>query len=131
MPEYAKLKTLVAVKAGRKASKAQLGRAANGLATALKKERATGSLRIGVLERGRFTSMDIEHGGGKAKVTKSPTGRPTCEILGSSKTLGEIAAGRLSPVDAYLQGKLRIRGDLKYAKRVYARSAQSKGKRDI
>ena len=46
------------------------------------------------------------------------------------RSLGEIAAGRLSPVDAYLMGRLRFRGDLRYAKRVYARTAD-KGNREI
>ncbi len=43
---------------------------------------------------------------------------PDLEIVLRQDTWQEIACGQLSPVDAYLGGRLRVRGDYEMAKRL-------------
>lgn len=131
MPGYAKLKSLVDVPAGsKKAMAREINKAVRGLATALEKERAAGRFRVVMLGKAKETTFNVDHGGAKSKVTSGAEGKANFEICGSEETLAEIAAGRLSPVDAYLTGRLQVRGDLEYGKRVYARVA-APGRRDI
>ena len=129
MAKYAKLKSLIDIPKGKKATAQQVNKAAGSLAAALKKERAAGRFRIGVLDKGKETKLSIDHGRGQSKVSADAGGKANFEIRTSRETLTEMAAGRLSPVDAYLTGKLQVRGDLEYGKRVYARVA-ARGRRD-
>lgn len=130
MAEYAKLKSLIELPKGKKATAQHINKAAGGLAAALKKERAAGRFRVGVLDKGKETKLSIDHAGGASKVSADAGGRANLEVRASRETLTEIATGRLSPVDAYLTGRLQLRGDLEYGKRVYARAA-ARGRRDV
>jgi putative sterol carrier protein len=48
------------------------------------------------------------------------------EVVVSEETWVEMANGDLSPVDAYLAGRMEVTGDLEFAKRQYAK-AMSRG----
>ena len=45
--------------------------------------------------------------------------------------MAEIAKGDLSPVDAYLAGRLEVHGDLDFGKRLFARLAAKTGDKEL
>jgi putative sterol carrier protein len=45
--------------------------------------------------------------------------RPDVEIITGAETWWEIAEGKLSPLEAFLTGRLRVRGHIERAKRVF------------
>jgi len=52
-------------------------------------------------------------------VAQKTTERPDVEIITSADTWWEIAEGRLSPLEAFITGRLRVRGNIERAKRVF------------
>jgi putative sterol carrier protein len=56
--------------------------------------------------------------------------QPDVRIIVSRTTWQEIAAQDRSPLDAYVSGKLRIRGDTKLARRLFKRAA-GRGQTDL
>ncbi len=130
MRNYAKLKSLGELPVGKKATAQQIKKAAGALASALKKESSARRMRFVLLDKGKKTTFSIDHGGGKSKASRNARGKADFEVRGSNETLSEIGAGRLSPIDAYLTGRLEIHGDLEYGKRIYARLA-ARGRQDL
>lgn len=57
--------------------------------------------------------------------------KPNLEVIMSSDTWMKIASGSYSPLEAFIQGKMRIRGDEALGKRILQRLASSDGKIDI
>ena len=53
---------------------------------------------------------------------------PDLEVIAQDKIAMQILKGTLSPVDAVLQGKMRVRGDIELAKRVLKQLGTGKGK---
>ena len=51
--------------------------------------------------------------------------RPDFEIITDAETWWEVADGRLSPFRAFLQGKMRVRGNIELGKRVLGRIASA------
>src|SRR5262249_33245361 len=51
--------------------------------------------------------------------------KPDFEIITDAETWWEIADGRLSPFRAFLQGRMRVRGNFELGKRVLARISTS------
>lgn len=62
-------------------------------------------------------SVAIDKSGGKA--AQEPTAKPDVEIITRAETWWEIAEGRLSPLEAFVTGRLRVRGNIERAKRVF------------
>jgi putative sterol carrier protein len=62
-------------------------------------------------------SVDITKDGGKA--APGPSKQPDVEIITRAETWWEIAEGRLSPLEAFVTGRLRVQGNLKTAKQVF------------
>jgi len=62
-------------------------------------------------------SVAIGKDGGTA--TEGRSERPDVEIITRAETWWQIADGRLSPLEAFVMGKLRVRGNLERAKRVF------------
>ena len=56
--------------------------------------------------------------------------RPDIKIMVTADTARQILAGELSPLDAFVSGNLRIRGDTELAKRLLKRAADG-GETDI
>lgn len=54
-----------------------------------------------------------------AQVEPKAAERPDVEIITGAETWWEIAEGKLSPLDAFLTGRLRVRGHIERAKRVF------------
>jgi putative sterol carrier protein len=51
--------------------------------------------------------------------------KPDFEIITDAETWWQVADGKLSPFRAFLQGKMRVRGDVELGKRVLARISTS------
>lgn len=62
-------------------------------------------------------SVAVGKDGGKA--SQGPSERPDVEIITRAETWWEIAEGRLSPLEAFVNGRLRVRGNIERAKRVF------------
>ena len=54
-------------------------------------------------------------------VAQQAAERPDVEIITGAETWWEIAEGRLSPLEAFISGRLRVRGNIERAKRVFLR----------
>jgi len=65
------------------------------------------------------------------KVNTNKTDQPGLEIVTRAETWWQIAQGSLSPLEAFLQGKMRIRGDVELGKRLMKQLASSEGRLDI
>jgi putative sterol carrier protein len=80
-----------------------------------------GRLQVRLLgERGsRYYTFEVL--GGECRVTKARSDDVDFELVVSSETWVELANGDLSPVDAYLAGRLELTGDVEFAKRQYAK----------
>src|SRR5688572_27592698 len=88
-----------------------------------------GRLRITSLGGKHSTSWTVSHLNRKASVERAGARKPaaaTCEVLASDETLRAILAGELSPLEAFLQDRLRVRGDVDYARVVLRHLASSK-----
>ena len=62
-------------------------------------------------------SVAIDKTGGKA--AQKPAAEPDVEIITRAETWWEIAEGRLSPLEAFVTGRLRVQGSIERAKRVF------------
>ena len=65
-----------------------------------------------------------------ADMSKGPGENVVAKIIASQETLAEIANGDLSPADAYVTGRLEFRGDLSFAKKLYASAASGRASLD-
>lgn len=63
--------------------------------------------------QGDLWTVDLEGGRGHAR--RGGTAAPTLTVRGSTATLAEIVSGRVSGVDAFLDGRVTVRGDLALA----------------
>lgn len=52
-------------------------------------------------------------------VAQKAAERPDVEIITAADTWWQIADGRLSPLEAFITGRLRVRGNIERAKRVF------------
>lgn len=73
--------------------------------------------------RGWYLSLSPE----TCKLSKGQNDRPDLEILAPQKTWLEIVKGTVSLLEAFGQGKMRVRGDITLARRI-ARNLQSRQK---
>jgi putative sterol carrier protein len=89
------------------------------LAAAMKGMPGRGSFRVTCLDGERGESWTVRHESGKAALAAARGRKPTpatCEVLASEATLRAILSGELSPLDALMQNRLRLRGDLEYGR---------------
>jgi putative sterol carrier protein len=75
-----------------------------------------GRLRITCVAGGQSTSWTVHHQGKKAVLERARSGTPTLEVITNDDTARAILAGALSPLEAFVQNRLRIRGDVQYAR---------------
>ena len=88
-----------------------------------------GRVQVRMLGDKRSTDFSLEVLAGDAKTSKATIDNADLEIVVSEETWTEIANGDLSPVDAYLTGRMEIAGDLSFGKRLYAKGMS--GRRPI
>ena len=89
-----------------------------------------GQLRLTCLVGDRWTSWTVSHQQKKATLQSSrsnSSGKPTLEVLTSQETARVILAGELSPLRAFVQNRLRFRGDLDYGRLVLRHLSQRPG----
>lgn len=53
------------------------------------------------------------------KAAQGPSEQADVEIITRAETWWEIAEGRLSPLKAFVSGRLRVRGNIELAKRIF------------
>jgi len=73
----------------------------------------------------------VEIGAKAPKVSEGASGKPDVEILTREETWLRIADGALSPLEAFVTGHLRVRGDAEMAKRIVGHLACGEGEIDI
>lgn len=66
-----------------------------------------------------------------ARSARRKDGAPDVEIVTRAQTWDDIAEGALSPLEAFVTGKLRLRGDAELAKRIVRELAADDGEVDI
>jgi putative sterol carrier protein len=80
------------------------------------KERTRIHFRL--LDSGKPIAWTLEVGSNKPTVQAKHVGKPKLEIVTRTETWSNIAQGKLSPLEAFVGGKLRVRGDITMAKRL-------------
>ena len=130
--QYAKLVPLVQNPSAVKTPKdLDLDEVAKAVAKSFEQSRDLGSFEYYVLEDNATTPFRLELTGGKPVIGREATGKANFAVRASRATVAEIAKGDLSPVDAYLAGRMEVHGDLEFAKRLFARLAAKTGEKEF
>lgn len=79
-------------------------------------EEAVVQCTIAVDEEARRFRLDV--GEGACELTEAATDRPDLEIITGRAAWQDIAEGELSPLEAFTDGRLRIRGDVELGVRL-------------
>jgi len=117
-----------AIKDLTRGGKASAAETAKNLGEQLGASKAKGTLRLSLMEGGNAantTSYDVPLGGAKAKAAKA---KPVIELITTPETWMEIASGRLAPHDAFLGGRMRVRGNAFTAQRLLKHIAGTEGR---
>jgi putative sterol carrier protein len=99
------------------------------LAELLAPAKLQGSLKLQLLQDGKLenaSSFQVSFGGKKQKSRGGKAAHPV-ELITTPDTWTEIASGRLAPHDAFLGGRMRVRGDLRLAQLILRQAAGSAG----
>jgi len=80
---------------------------------------------------GTFRAFSVSVAAGKGKAVTEANPDADLEVITSAETWNEIASGRLSPLDAFVDGKLRLRGDLPVGIKVLSHLAGTSGRVQI
>jgi putative sterol carrier protein len=122
MSDYPRLKRLLAAKMTvEEASPADVRTSVESAAQLLKKGHDLGTLELRLLGGQADRSFTFSVLPGDCQVKETGTESPSVRVVLTDATWAEIASGDLSPVDAYLSGRLEVAGDLGFAKRQYAK----------
>jgi putative sterol carrier protein len=90
-------------------------------ASLLKRGKDVGRLEVRLIGKRGSNSYTFDVLGGECRMRKGSPAESDFEVVVSEETWVEIANGDLSPVDAYLTGRMELSGDLEFAKRQYAK----------
>ena len=64
----------------------------------------------------------------KSTLSTTAVKKPSVELVMKPEVWAQIAAGRLAPIDAFMDGLMRIRGDVTLAQKMMKHSAGSPGR---
>ena len=78
-----------------------------------------------------FQTFSLRVVDGTSSAVAEPAADAHIELVTAEETWNEIAAGRLSPLDAFGDGKLRLRGDMGLGSRVLKHLAGTPGRVEI
>jgi putative sterol carrier protein len=101
------------------------------MAEALAGSGEEGHFQVRILGSGAELCWNIGLGGKSPEVGRQRMHRPDFEIVTRIETWWHIAEGKLSPLDAFLTGKMRVRGNRDFGQRVFKRLARPEGKHSI
>ena len=76
-------------------------------------------------------SYTVDVVAGSSRVAPGRADEPNLQLVVPESTWVEIANGDLSPVDAYLTGRMEVAGDLEFAKRQYAKAMSRRGAEEL
>jgi putative sterol carrier protein len=132
MTEYPKVKRLFSRKlAPADVGPAEIALSMESAARLLKRGKDVGRLEVRLLGKQGSSSYTFDVLAGDCRVTKGSSGDQDFEIVVSEATWVEIANGDLSPVDAYLTGRMQLSGNLEFAKRQFAKGIARGGIEDL
>jgi putative sterol carrier protein len=95
----------------------------------LKSSKTHGVLQLRLVDgNGQETLIRTSVGQTKGKSGAQAKAKPRIEIITTAETWTEMAAARLSPIDAFLGGKMRVRGDPALAQTLLREAAGSAGR---
>jgi SCP-2 sterol transfer family len=109
--EYAKVKRLIP------RGERDLQRGFNRLSQKLKSSGEIAEIQFDIVSR-TTQSFTVSLGAGASEATKGAARLPDVRVIIARETWQQVAEGALSPLEAYLGGKLRFRGDADLAKRL-------------
>jgi hypothetical protein len=88
----------------------------------------TGAERSGA-DRARFLNVVLDGTGFKCGT--EAIDKPDLELLTTSEVWAEIARGELAPIAAFLAGRMRVRGAVRFAQRVHKHVAAGEGRTQL
>jgi hypothetical protein len=88
----------------------------------------TGDVQCCIYEEGKKTYYGLKLGEGKAQLRTSEIAQPRFEIITRKETALRMAEGTLSPLAAFYDGQMRIRGDIELGKRLLTHLGNPKGR---
>lgn len=94
-------------------------------------KKLSGTRRAGVVQfrltAGRKTRCwHVVLSSGDCRAVESEVDAPTAEVIASESTWAEIASGQLAPLDAFVRGQARVRGDIDTMRSVFRRIRRKK-----
>ncbi len=84
-------------------------------------ERGVVQIRILAEDEEHYWRVEMEKG--ECRLHEGSIQKPSLEIITREETWREISEGSLSPMEAFLHGRMRVRGDLKMGIRILKRLA--------
>lgn len=121
MATYARVRRLT------KARHDDIGHTFRRLAELLRNSGHTATLRCTILIGDESRSWTLELSGRDCRVRSAADSVPKLEVITREATWWEIADGRLSPLDAFLQGRMRILGDTELGSRLLRHVSEGDG----
>jgi putative sterol carrier protein len=104
-PQYARLKDLTG-------SGTELQATFQTMASLLESADFNASVTFRIREDQTFRSFTVSVADGTGKAAAEADPNADLEVITSAETWSEVASGSLSPLDAFVGGRLRMRGDL-------------------
>ena len=119
MIEYARLRRLFPQKVdAADVTKADIAASMESAAPLLKSGKDVGRLQVSLLgERNARRAFTFDVLGGECRVKEGTADELDLELVLAEDAWVAIANGDLSPVDAYLTGRMEVVGDIEFAKR--------------
>jgi putative sterol carrier protein len=85
------------------------------------------SLALQITEGEQARRLFVDAGPDGARVTDKPAKKLDVEIILGADTWQELAAAKVSPLEAFVAGRMRFRGDLTTAQRVLRKLRRADG----
>jgi putative sterol carrier protein len=92
-----------------------------------------GTFQLRLLREGKIEGASVSSvafGSAKAKAGAKRS-KPTVELITTPETWAEIASARIAPHDAFLRGRMRVRGDVRVAQLMVKHLAGSEGSTSV
>jgi putative sterol carrier protein len=122
METFARLQNMVADR------EAEIGPTFQTLGSRLRDSGESCSIQFQIIDADTPRQWHLTIEPGSSQLAEGQTDSPDLDILTDSDSWWAIATGSLSPIEAFLGGRMRIRGDVELGKRLLAEVAVSPGK---